>query len=1208
MIEDGGRRGRTMADKRQLFTDMKAQNFDLIRLSTYRTACKLRFVQKKCNLHLVDVWNMIEAFRDNGLNTLEHSTELSVSRLETIVSSVYYQLNKRLPTTYQIDVQQSISLLLNFLLAAHGSEGQGSVTVFSVKVMLAILCGGKIVDKLRYIFSQISDSHGAMTISKFDLFLLEALKLPSAVFEGPSFGYTQHFARSCFPQQKKVMLNTFLDTMMSDPPPQCLVWLPLMHRLANVENVRPAAESPGVAAAPEQTESEPQAQPAAQKPTGATITPEEFCAAEPVMVKSCSAELVSVRHGGTDQDQEKPCLTELDLERSCSVDSGAVLELPVLAEAGTEVQSCRLEAPVTTPVQEDGGDVEMEDEPTFKYTLNITRDIVRSLKGLEIEIVELQRLEATGNQGHIEALKSKKAKMNDLLDVTAQGALVRSSFTSVTEMDAPSKLFPCSFFFSLEQKNGQKRFIHAVRTESGDLLSEPTEIRKQTVRFYSKLYSSERSGAQIVEESFLKDLPKLSEQAARELDRELTLAEPDQEKAFDRVEHEYLWKVLETYGFNPGFIAMVKGANAGHQQPSPSLWHKLACVDPPPNLLASIQALLVDFFWDGLHWIPQSVLHLHKEEGGQGLVQLASRAAAFRLQFLQRLLTGPKDLIWRPVAHGLLHNVGGLGLDRTLFLMDTKTLDFLDYRVFTVDFLKNWNCFRKRNKGCGTLHWLLEEPLIHGRHLDISGVTAPALSRALISSRVVTLRELVNIAGTDLSRAEDLAARLGLRSLRVVNQLLRRWRTVLTSKERVQLMDCQITETNPAEEGSFPQLEIAPDLDGSEVVHPVSCSYCRGESMVGFRYRCQQCFNYQLCQTCFWRGHASGNHSNQHQMKEHSSWKSPAKKLGHAISKSFGCVPSRELTHPIYPEDPERPLDLSNIVPPRPVPNNTSAPPPSGSPASSQRVPGIAAAQRLNEEHALIAAYVNKLQSSPRALDSPSRMDEEHKLIARYTSRLASDPANNARSPKLDFDTNKHQRQLIAELENKNREILQEIQRLRLEHEQASQPTPEKAQQNPTLLAELRLLRQRKDELEQRMSALQESRRELMVQLEGLMKLLKEEEQKQAAQAAGTPQTSPSHAASRPIPMPVRSTGSTPTHTGHAPSYVPQDSLAGVGGDVREAFAHGARRNLRNDLLVAADSITNTMSSLVKELHTEEDGVEEDERLRNGKDRDVMIW
>lgn len=33
-------------------------------------------------------------------------------------------------------------------------------------------------------------------------------------------------------------------------------------------------------------------------------------------------------------------------------------------------------------------------------------------------------------------------------------------------------------------------------------------------------------------------------------------------------------------------------------------------------------------------------------------------------------------------------------------------------------------------------------------------------------------------------------------------------------------------------------------------------------------------------------------------------------------------------------------------------------------------------------------------------------------------------------------------------------------------------------------------------------------------------------------------------------------------------------------------FFKGPRRNLRNDLLIAADSITNTMSSLVKELNS----------------------
>uniref|UniRef100_A0A8C7E4L4 DTNA n=1 Tax=Naja naja TaxID=35670 RepID=A0A8C7E4L4_NAJNA len=138
-------------------------------------------------------------------------------------------------------------------------------------------------------------------------------------------------------------------------------------------------------------------------------------------------------------------------------------------------------------------------------------------------------------------------------------------------------------------------------------------------------------------------------------------------------------------------------------------------------------------------------------------------------------------------------------------------------------------------------------------------------------------------------------------------------------------------------------------------------------------------------------------------------------------------------------------------------------------------------------------------------LDSPNRLDEEHRLIARYAARLAAETTSSQPqqrgAPDISFsiDANKQQRQLIAELENKNREILQEIHRLRLEHEQASQTTPEKQFQvcahwmalHQIHLAELFL--QRKDELEQRMSALQESRRELMVQLEGLMKLLKAE-------------------------------------------------------------------------------------------------------------------
>lgn len=45
--------------------------------------------------------------------------------------------------------------------------------------------------------------------------------------------------------------------------------------------------------------------------------------------------------------------------------------------------------------------------------------------------------------------------------------------------------------------------------------------------------------------------------------------------------------------------------------------------------------------------------------------------------------------------------------------------------------------------------------------------------------------------------------------------------------------------------------------------------------------------------------------------------------------------------------------------------------------------------------------------------------------------------------------------------------------------------------EDPALMSELRALRLRKDELETHLGALQDSRRQLMVQLEGLMKMLK---------------------------------------------------------------------------------------------------------------------
>lgn len=51
------------------------------------------------------------------------------------------------------------------------------------------------------------------------------------------------------------------------------------------------------------------------------------------------------------------------------------------------------------------------------------------------------------------------------------------------------------------------------------------------------------------------------------------------------------------------------------------------------------------------------MLFLPKEEGGQGLIYLASRVVTFRFQFVQRYLIDPKDVVWRQVASALLQRV-----------------------------------------------------------------------------------------------------------------------------------------------------------------------------------------------------------------------------------------------------------------------------------------------------------------------------------------------------------------------------------------------------------------------------------------------------------------------------------------------------------------------------------------------------------------------
>lgn len=98
-------------------------------------------------------------------------------------------------------------------------------------------------------------------------------------------------------------------------------------------------------------------------------------------------------------------------------------------------------------------------------------------------------------------LSIKKTQLGDLLGVKVQGTLVRSCFQSI----AIIYLF---IFLNLEKKNRQKRFIHALHSETGILLSNLTEICRRAVCFYEKLKSSEYVSGPGVDSAFSKTQPR----------------------------------------------------------------------------------------------------------------------------------------------------------------------------------------------------------------------------------------------------------------------------------------------------------------------------------------------------------------------------------------------------------------------------------------------------------------------------------------------------------------------------------------------------------------------------------------------------------------------------------------------------------------------------------------------------------------------------
>ncbi|KAJ3581518.1 hypothetical protein NHX12_016558 [Muraenolepis orangiensis] len=483
-------------------------------------------------------------------------------------------------------------------------------------------------------------------------------------------------------------------------------------------------------------------------------------------------------------------------------------------------------------------------------------------------------------------------------------------------MDAPT-----SFFFGLEKKNGQRRVIHSLLSGTGQEITEPSQIRRRAVSFYSTLYTSEYEEGETLSEGFCNGLPQVSEEANSQLEGPLTIQELqtalqgmqgqrapgidglsvefykaywdvlshdlldvfneslasgsmpvscrravitllpkkgnlqdiknwrpvsllcvdykilskalatrlgkaveqvihrdqtycvpgrsmvdnvhlirdvlevssslgintglislDQEKAFDRVEHSFLWKVMEKFGFSAGFIAKIK-----------VLYNKIESV----------------LKFNGGLCAPFRVC--------RGVRQGCALSGMLYALSLEPLLSKIRSKLQGLFLPGLNGNMvlSVYADDVVVFVRDQKDTDIL------VDIVRDFS-----SASAARVNWKKSEALAVAR-LDVSSSETPGLTVALCRSKTLCLQQLVDAVGPELSDAQALGSLLGLHSVRVAQRILQLWSQILCPEEKRLLRSYGKGRARPDPADPFPEIYLSPGL--GELTGPLLQRWCHGD-------------------------------------------------------------------------------------------------------------------------------------------------------------------------------------------------------------------------------------------------------------------------------------------------------------------------------------------------------------------------------------------
>ncbi|XP_068153855.1 dystrophin, isoforms A/C/F/G/H isoform X6 [Drosophila tropicalis] len=217
-----------------------------IRFSAYRTAMKLRSVQKRLALDRISMATACESFDRHGLRA-QNDKLIDIPDMTTVLHSLYVTIDK-------IDLTLMLDLAINWILNVYDSQRTGQIRVLSFKVGLVLLCRGHLEEKYRYLFRLVADTERRADQRRLGLLLHDCIQVPRQLGEVAAFGGSniEPSVRSCLEQAGisqeaidgnqdiSIELQHFLGWLQHEP--QSLVWLPVLHRLAAAEAAKHQAK------------------------------------------------------------------------------------------------------------------------------------------------------------------------------------------------------------------------------------------------------------------------------------------------------------------------------------------------------------------------------------------------------------------------------------------------------------------------------------------------------------------------------------------------------------------------------------------------------------------------------------------------------------------------------------------------------------------------------------------------------------------------------------------------------------------------------------------------------------------------------------------------------------------------------------------------------------------------------------------------------